>query len=620
MAFSGALTLTDLNDYLGPSQACIKPVEAAPQPLAQPGAAATEISVDADGSYYERAATVNAGPRERTKLETAEISLNDCLACSGCVTSAESVLVAMQTHDQLRADIEAQRTAEHKLEASPTLRTASIAPQVLASLVARYFYRASPSSLPLPPAELVLLRTRHFLATRFHFHHVYDTSFARRVALRQSYDEYRSRRNAAPGQIPRHDATQPMLASACPGWILFAEKTHSELLPFVSRTKSPQQIAGALARHYLLPRSNALSPARRYGTVYHMTIMPCYDKKLEASRKDFEDEVRGWKEVDVVLTTGELEKLMIEESFDITAPVPGEDRLIASLRSGQELLPPTRHSAGAEELPLLLPSGLSEPGSSSGGYLFHILSGVARDYAAASTTHAHPELTINVLRNADYVEYTLRAPDEGALLFRAAVCYGFRNLTNLVKKVQVQAGVSKARGVHGLAVVDSSPAAGTRRGRGALRSRARGGPARSRRAGAAESEYDYVEVMACPSGCINGGGQLRPPTGEEQVASRDEGMDLDAVERKMLSGWQGTSKDWVLRVEESYWAPDLPGGVNPVAKPQEAIDALYRCPDSESEEGSMVDRILAATDEPLVLTTEYHALESEETNGLAVQW
>lgn len=27
------------------------------------------------------------------------------------------------------------------------------------------------------------------------------------------------------------------------------------------------------------------------------------------------------------------------------------------------------------------------------------------------------------------------------------------------------------------------------------------------------SPYDYVEVMACPSGCVNGGGQIPPSTG-----------------------------------------------------------------------------------------------------------
>ena len=31
------------------------------------------------------------------KLEKAKITLNDCLACSGCITSAESVLITQQS-------------------------------------------------------------------------------------------------------------------------------------------------------------------------------------------------------------------------------------------------------------------------------------------------------------------------------------------------------------------------------------------------------------------------------------------------------------------------------------------------------------------------------------------
>ena len=32
-----------------------------------------------------------------------------------------------------------------------------------------------------------------------------------------------------------------MLASACPGWVCYAEKTHGEyVLPYISTTKSPQ--------------------------------------------------------------------------------------------------------------------------------------------------------------------------------------------------------------------------------------------------------------------------------------------------------------------------------------------------------------------------------------------
>ena len=45
----------------------------------------------------------------------------------------------------------------------------------------------------------------------------------------------------------QHDAAQhdpgplPMLASACPGWVCYAEKTHgSYILPYISTAKSPQ--------------------------------------------------------------------------------------------------------------------------------------------------------------------------------------------------------------------------------------------------------------------------------------------------------------------------------------------------------------------------------------------
>ena len=35
--------------------------------------------------------------------------------------------------------------------------------------------------------------------------------------------------------------TLPMLASACPGWVCYAEKTHGEyVLPYISITRSPQ--------------------------------------------------------------------------------------------------------------------------------------------------------------------------------------------------------------------------------------------------------------------------------------------------------------------------------------------------------------------------------------------
>ena len=98
MTFSGALVLTDLNDFITPSQACIKPVQqinppkhpaaASVTPSAYPfmlhifsdiSSSQTEIRVDSGGAYYEVSTHENVLAGE--KLEQAQINLNDCLAC-----------------------------------------------------------------------------------------------------------------------------------------------------------------------------------------------------------------------------------------------------------------------------------------------------------------------------------------------------------------------------------------------------------------------------------------------------------------------------------------------------------------------------------------------------------
>jgi hypothetical protein len=74
MAFSSAIVLTDLNDYISPSQACIKPVEIE---KSQENKGPSEIKVDKEGGYYE----ISQDDGKEKKLEKASISLNDCLAC-----------------------------------------------------------------------------------------------------------------------------------------------------------------------------------------------------------------------------------------------------------------------------------------------------------------------------------------------------------------------------------------------------------------------------------------------------------------------------------------------------------------------------------------------------------
>ena len=86
------------------------------------------------------------------------------------------------------------------------------------------------------------------------------------------------------------------------GWICYAEKTHgSYILPYISTTKSPQQIMGSLVKDYLASKWGL-----RPDQIYHVTVMPCFDKKLEASRSDFYSDLYSTRDVDCVITSGQL--------------------------------------------------------------------------------------------------------------------------------------------------------------------------------------------------------------------------------------------------------------------------------------------------------------------------
>jgi iron only hydrogenase large subunit-like protein len=81
------------------------------------------------------------------------------------------------------------------------------------------------------------------------------------------------------------------MVSERPGWVCYAEKTHGPLvLPHIASTKSPQQVMGSLVKSCLEPG------------IYHVTVMPCYDKKLEASREDFYSDLLSCHDVDCVIT------------------------------------------------------------------------------------------------------------------------------------------------------------------------------------------------------------------------------------------------------------------------------------------------------------------------------
>lgn len=67
------------------------------------------------------------------------------------------------------------------------------------------------------------------------------------------------------------------------------------MLPYIATTKSPQQIMGSLIKDWV-------GSKRPDKAVYHVTLMPCYDKKLEASREEFFNTRTQSRDVDCVIT------------------------------------------------------------------------------------------------------------------------------------------------------------------------------------------------------------------------------------------------------------------------------------------------------------------------------
>ncbi|KAF8798712.1 iron hydrogenase [Phlegmacium glaucopus] len=585
MVFSGALTLTDLNDFISPSQACIKPVE---QTNAEPeekglGAASTEIRIDSTGAYFEVAAHNQTHPSHvpSKKLTQAQISLNDCLACSGCITSAESVLITLQSHTEVLNFLESNGDSSSPNYQIPVI---SIAPQSLASLAASLSASLPSTSETVVTSLQVLRRIQVFCRDVLGFAYVFDTTFARHLALQEHVEEFLERKEKDASGI---EAQLPMLASACPGWICYAEKAHAEMLPFIARTKSPQQVMGTLVKEWM-----ATHWGKKPQEIYHVSVMPCYDKKLEASRQDFYNDLYSTRDVDCVITTGELELMMREKAWDFSIPVVGELEGIFR-QSGEKSM----------NLPELLP----HPGTSSGSYLHSIMHQL-QSKSAVPLIHS-----VKTIRNTDYEEHIL-IDGAGKMVFKGAKCYGFRNLQNVVRKVGKERGVRTGVG-----------AAGRLAGRsGVMR---RGGVDERGK----EKNYDYVEVMACPGGCVNGGGQLKPGAtrslsvrDEENYERRweDSGASIDGIQ----NGRWG-DKNWTRKVEDVYWK-GLPDSNDILATLHGDDDDL-----KEKYWVGVADHVVQRVMVDLcgcdggkwierrreLFRTQYRAVESEVV-GLAVKW
>ncbi|WP_432402270.1 NADH-dependent [FeFe] hydrogenase, group A6 [Wukongibacter sp. M2B1] len=130
---------------------------------------------------------------------------------------------------------------------------------------------------------------------RLGFDKVFDTNFAADLTILEEGHELLDR--------IQNGGKLPMITSCSPGWIRYCEFYYPEFLENLSSCKSPHQMMGAVLKTYYAEMNN-LDPKK----IFVVSVMPCTSKKTESAREEME--VEGLRDVDAVLTTRELGKMI----------------------------------------------------------------------------------------------------------------------------------------------------------------------------------------------------------------------------------------------------------------------------------------------------------------------
>lgn len=215
----------------------------------------------------------------------------------------------------------------------------------------------------------------------------------------------------------------PLITSCSPGWIKFCEHNFPDMLDNLSSCKSPHQMFGAVLKSYYAEKEG-IDP----DNIFVVSVMPCTAKKFEAARPEMQ--VDGRPDVDVVLTTREVSKMIYDIGIDF--PDLGDSDF---------------------DKPFGNASGAGAIFGATGGVMEAALRTVA-DLLEGSSADNFEYEDVRGLEGIKVANIKV-----GDLTLRAAVAHGLGNARKLMNAIK------------------------------------------------AGEEFHFVEIMACPGGCVNGGGQ-----------------------------------------------------------------------------------------------------------------
>ena len=538
---------------------------------------------------------------EGEKKNAVKASMADCLACSGCVTTAETVM--MEERHSLKS-------LRKRLNSKSRRRVVTLSPNSWADLCRHWNLHAQrqyPSYSEDEEKEEEMfgrcdehdIKLQNFYLSRF------TTLLSKILSVKMvvdgnvplqwawideaiefcdTYEKHREestigrdRRKSDPplpsmaidssktlyykadgtsevkDNCNRLQPIMPLISGSCPALVCLVEKSLTKLVPHLSQSISPMSLVGMILKDES-SYDNATTDDIRMDISTdadgndnttdnsgwdHWAIMPCHDKKLEASRKNFARKSSDEQAVDLVISTQECVELVeewimsqhqqtndsilqqqVSEGISVAkylAALPPSDVSTAILEPN-DLLQRSACDATAKS-PLLVTTPIilckdstssrtnaiqKQMAFSSGGHANYIFRYAARKLFGCTLENENGILQVE-WKAASLAMKNVRSARLGKLLkqhYYEAKLYHYRD--GSYGTTQLPSGVESVEELSAV-VLHFAVAHGMQTMQRALKQVVQT-PFRSNES---SNTLHYLEAMACPHGCVNGGGSAR---------------------------------------------------------------------------------------------------------------